>query len=114
MPPQKLPKESQGCPASSSTRWGSMAFQSSAREELSTFPSSFHAYFSLDGSSVRFVASPMAERLLPKVPEDVAAQPPADEVFGATDADARPRREEVEASGRFDDGRVVDVAHVAR
>jgi hypothetical protein len=47
------------------------------------------------------------------VTEDIPAQPPADEVFRAADADARPRREEVEDACRLDDGRVVDVADVA-
>src|SRR6266567_7768217 len=66
IPPQKLPQLSQTLRSSSTTRLGSMAFQSSVSSwDRSTMPWSVHLYRGLLGSSVGFVASPMAEFRLP-------------------------------------------------
>src|ERR1035441_6139706 len=68
MPPQKLPQFSQTVSAFSTTRLGSMAFQSSLSwKERSTMPSSVQEYLGSAASSVGLVASPMAEFWLPKV-----------------------------------------------
>ena len=68
MPPQKLPHVSHTLTGSSTTRLGSIAFQSSfSAYERSTSPWSTHAWSGLDESSVRDVARPMAESRLPKV-----------------------------------------------
>src|SRR2546425_6739536 len=68
IPPQKLPQLSQTLRLSSTKRFGSRAFQSSfSCSERSTIPSSTHLYLGLWGSSVRLVANPMAEFLLPNV-----------------------------------------------
>src|ERR1039457_3694187 len=68
MPPQKLPQFSQTLSSFSTTRLGSMAFQSSLSwKERSTMPSSFQLYLGSPGSSVGLVASPIAELRLPKV-----------------------------------------------
>src|ERR1035438_6577826 len=68
MPPQKLTQFSQTLLSFSTTRLGSIAFQSSLSwKERSTMPSSFQAYLASAGSSVGVVARPMAELRLPKV-----------------------------------------------
>src|ERR1035437_1728551 len=68
IPPQKLPQFSHTLFSFSTTRLGSMAFQSSLSwKERSTMPSSFQEYLGSAGSSVALVASPMAELRLPKV-----------------------------------------------
>src|SRR3569623_3477247 len=66
MPPQKLPKASQGVPASSSTTLGAIAFQSSPvwpTVEQTTEPWSLQ----LPLASVARVACPIQDVLLPNV-----------------------------------------------
>ena len=85
--------------------------------ELSRIGRIVEVIFAVEARHVGRPQTPQPRHLLHgperKVAEHIPAQTPAQKVFGTTNADARPRREQIEGFAFPDDAWVVNVANVS-